>query len=261
MSDPPVLERITIPGSRLPERTVTVYRAPGAPAIGAPLLLMHDGQNLFTDGRAHNPDQPWRVTETVDALVREGRIPPLVVAGIDHASEGRIDEFTPTMADRVGAGGAAFYGRFVMDDVVPHLASEYGARTDPDGVTMGGSSLGGLVTLAIARQFPGRIGRLLLMSPSVWWDSRVILRRLDRVGLRPRPRVWLDAGRREGARVITDARALRDVLVWQTSALRYFEDPDGRHSEADWARRLPPALSWLYEGREPSGLAAPDLNG
>jgi len=119
-------------------------------------------------------------------------------------------------------------------------------RTDPDGVTMGGSSLGGLVTLAIARQFPGRIGRLLLMSPSVWWDSRVILRRLDRVALSPRPRVWLDAGRREGARVITDARALRDVLIWQTSALRYYEDPDGRHSEADWARRLPLALSWLY---------------
>jgi len=80
----------------------------------------------------------------------------------------------------------------------------------------------------------------------VWWDSRVILRRLDRVALSPRPRVWLDAGRREGARVITDARALRDVLIWQTSALRYYEDPDGRHSEADWARRLPLALSWLY---------------
>ena len=246
MVGPALLDRVTIPGSRLPDRQITVYRSPGAPAVAAPLLLLHDGQNLFSDGRAHIPNSPWRIAEIVDELVEQKRIPPLVVAGIDHARDGRIDEFTPTMADRVGAGGAPLYGRFVMDEVVPWLAREYGVRTDPDGVTMGGSSLGGLVTLAIARQFPGRIGRLLLMSPSVWWDSRVILRRLDRVALSPRPRVWLDAGRREGARVITDARALRDVLIWQTSALRYYEDPDGRHSEADWARRLPLALSWLY---------------
>ena len=57
--------------------------------------------------------------------------------------------------------------------------------------------LGGLVTLAIARQFPGRFGRLLVMSPSVWWDDRVILKRLRRVGFHPRPRVWLDIGRRD----------------------------------------------------------------
>ena len=240
------LERVTVPRSRLPDRMITIYRPAGVPSSGAPLLLLHDGQNLFTDGRAHDPDQPWRVAETVDALVAAGSMRPVVVAGIDHARAGRIDEFTPTMADRVGAGGAALYGRFVLEELVPWLAQTYGVRTDPEGVTMGGSSLGGLVTLAMARQFPGRIGRLLLMSPSVWWDNRVILRRLDRVALSPRPRVWLDAGRREGARVVTDARALRDVLIWQTSALRYFEDPDGHHSEADWARRLPLALSWLY---------------
>jgi hypothetical protein len=45
---------------------------------------------------------------------------------------------------------------------------------------------------------------------------------------------------------VTDTRALRDVLIWQTSALRYTEDPEGRHSETDWARRLPDVLAWLY---------------
>jgi enterochelin esterase-like enzyme len=112
---------------------------------------------------------------------------------------------------------------------------------------MGGSSLGGLATLMIARQFPGRLGRLLVMSPSVWWDDRVVLKRLRRVGFQPRPRVWLDIGRREGAKALADARALRSALVWQTSALRYVEDPEGDHSERAWARRLPEALQWLYE--------------
>ena len=104
-----------------------------------------------------------------------------------------------------------------------------------------------LITLAIACQYPGRLGRLLVMSPSVWWDDRVILRRLRRTGFGGRPRVWIDIGRREGARTITDTRALRDALIWQTSALRYFEDPEGHHTESDWARRLPTALEWLYQ--------------
>ena len=154
---------------------------------------------------------------------------------------------TPTIGDRPGMGGGAVYGRFVMEDLLPYLARTYGVRTDAAGVALGGSSLGGLITLAIACQYPGRLGRLLIMSPSVWWDDRVILRRLRRTGFGGRPRVWLDIGRREGARTITDARALRDALIWQTSALRYFEDPHGEHTESDWARRLPTALEWLYE--------------
>ena len=62
----------------------------------------------------------------------------------------------------------------------------------------------------------------------------------------PPPRVWLDIGRDEGRRAITDARALRGVLADQTSALKYVEDPDGDHSEGSWSRRLPAALAWLY---------------
>lgn len=245
---PPVLERFTIASPRSPGREVTVYlpEAHATTRQPLPLLLLHDGQNLFDPERAHVPGQHWRVAETAHALMSAGRMPPVVIAGIDHAREHRLDEFTPTMGDRVGAGGAAEYGRFVVDDLVPYLVRAYGVRADADGVAMGGSSLGGLVTLAIARQFPGRIGRFFAMSPSVWWDDRVILRRLRRVRLQPRPRVWLDIGRREGARAVTDTRALRNVLIWQTSALHYFEDPEGRHSEADWARRLPDALTWLY---------------
>jgi enterochelin esterase-like enzyme len=248
---PFALERFSITSPRSPARTVTVFAPADLPPVGAPLLVLHDGQNLFEPDRAHVPGQHWRVAETADALMAAAKLPPMLIAGIDHLGEDRGAEMTPTMGDRVGMGGAAVYGRFILDDLVPFLARTYGVRTDADGVAMGGSSLGGLVTLAIARQFPGRLSRLLVMSPSVWWDDRVILRRLRRVGLHPRPRVWLDIGRREGARTVTDTRALRDVLIWQTSALRYFEDPDGRHTESDWARRLPAALEWLYaaEGR------------
>ena len=243
---PGTLERFVISSPRSPARLVTVY-IPNASPQGAQILLLHDGQNLFEPDRAHVPGKHWRVAETADRLMDSGRMPAVVIVGIDHLGEGRGREMTPTIGDRPGMGGGAVYGRFLMEDLMPYLARSYGVRTDAAGVAVGGSSLGGLITLAIACQYPGRVGRLLIMSPSVWWDDRVILRRLRRSRFGGRPRVWLDIGRREGARTITDTRALRDVLIGQTSALRYFEDPLGEHTESDWARRLPTALEWLYE--------------
>ena len=234
------------PGS--PGRHVTVFVPEGTPdSAPLPLLLLHDGQNLFDSDRAFVRGQHWRVAETAGELIDAGRLPPIVIAGVDHAGDGRAFEMTPTRGHPPMGGGVALYGRFLMNDVLPALAEKFPVRTDAQGVAMGGSSLGGLATLSIALQFPGRIGRLLLMSPSAWWDDRVILGRLRRTRLRPRPRVWLDIGRREGGRTISDTRALRDALVPQTSALRYFEDPAGQHTEGDWARRLGGALSWLFE--------------
>ncbi len=242
------IERFTISTARLAPREVTVY-VPDSTDRGReplPLLILLDGQNLFDPDRAHIRGQHWRVAEAADALIAAGRIPPLVIAGVDHAGERRIAEFTPTPGDHPGTGDVRDYGRLLLDDLVPYLRRAYGVRVNAEGLALGGSSLGGLATLAIARQFPGRISRLLVMSPSVWWDYRVILRRLRRVGFVPRPRVWLDIGRSEGARAITDTRALRDVLIWQTSALHYTEVPEGDHSERAWAARLPQALEWLY---------------
>jgi enterochelin esterase-like enzyme len=235
--------------ARALERTITVYLPSGydpARPDPYPLLVLHDGQNLFDPDRAHVPGEHWRVGETADRLMAEGRLPPLVIAGIDHAGEARIRELTPTRGDRSSGGGAARYGRFVMEDLVPHLARTYHVQTASGRLAMGGASLGGLVTLAIARQYPGRFGRLLVMSPSVWWDGRVILRRLRAARLAPPPRIWLDIGRREGARAVGDTRMLNAILAHQSSALHYREDPEGDHSERAWSRRLPAALEWLY---------------
>jgi predicted alpha/beta superfamily hydrolase len=200
------------------------------------------------------------VAETAQSLIDAGRVPPLVIAGVDHLGERRLHEFTPTGRRNRQGGGVADYGRLLLDTLLPRLARDFGVRTDFNGVALGGSSLGGLATIAIARQFPGRAGRLLVMSPSVWWDDRVILDRLRRVGLRPPPRVWLDIGLHEGARAMNDARALRDRLQTQTSALRYVEDPDGDHSERAWAARFGDALEWLYAGPTGSSLPATSVD-
>jgi len=212
------------------------------------LLVLHDGQNLFDPDRAHRPGHSWQVAETAARLVADGRIPPLAIAGVDHAAEDRILELTPTEGNHSGAGQVWRYGRFIVEELIPALEREYRLDTSAGNLAMGGSSLGGLATLAIAQQYPARFGRLLVMSPSLWWDDIVMLKRVRRQRFAPGTRIWLDAGLKEGRMTATHVRRLRRMLTDQldTGNVGGIQDPDGDHSEDSWARRLPAALTWLY---------------
>ena len=239
-----------------PTRDLTVYLPPGyADAAGPyPLLLLHDGQNLFDPARAFN-GQTWHVQDTADALVTSGAIPPVVIAGVDHGGEARIADYTPTPDGQPGAGQLPRHARFLVDEVLPFLARTYAVRTDLEGLGLGGSSLGGLATIGVATIAPGRFGRLIAMSPSVWWDRRAMLRRLRRHPLGPAPRAWIDAGAKEGARTVRDARDLAALLrpagVAGDDRVRLVIDPEGDHSERSWARRLGDALRFLYAPARP----------
>ena len=96
--------------------------------------------------------------------------------------------------------------------------------------------------------FPSHFSRLLVMSPSVWWDDRVVIDEVDRFASR-RPRIWLDTGGREGIEALKDVRTLRDRLRakgWTGVDLKYHEDRRADHSERAWAARAPMMLEFLF---------------
>jgi predicted alpha/beta superfamily hydrolase len=177
-----------------------------------------------------------------------------VIAGIDHAEADRVFDFTPTRDARGNGGGADAYARLIIDEVLPYLRREYAVTHDGVETGLGGSSLGGLVTLVIAATHPDAFGKLLVMSPSVWWDGRRVLEiaraastRTSTANRAARVRLWLDVGLREGEPVIRDARRLHRVLMRRADVdLRYSEEAAGDHSERSWARRLPEALEFLF---------------
>jgi predicted alpha/beta superfamily hydrolase len=234
------------------ERDVTVYLPPGYDEAAEPLpvLYMHDGQNLFEPERAHVPGQHWRVGETLDAMVSEGRVPPLIVVGIDNTGMSRLQEYTPTTDARLGGGLAGRYGRFIVEELKPFIDRSYRTRADPAGTALGGSSLGGLVTLHIGFTSPGVFGALVAMSPSVWWDRRMILSTIRRTRPRPPVRIWADMGTAEGRRALDDARMLKAALVgagWTPGVdLHYAEYEGGSHSETAWAARFGAVALWLF---------------
>lgn len=233
-------------------RDITVYLPPGFESLRAPcpVFYLHDGQNLFDPETAHVKGQHWRAGETADALIRAGEIPPVVMVGIDNTGESRIAEYTPTRDARLGGGLASQYGRFIAEELKPFIDGEYGTRRDAAGTALGGSSLGGLVTLHVGFTMPGVFGSLVAMSPSVWWDRRVILSTVRRTRPRPRVRIWADIGTAEGRRALDDARLLKAALVGAGMGvgrdLQYVEYDGGTHSETAWAGRFDAVLRWVF---------------
>ena len=232
---------------------VLVYLPPdydSQPQRRYPVLYMQDGQNLFDPETSYIKGKYWRLGETADELAEAGAIEQLILIGIYNAGDKRIDEYTPVVDQRLGGGHADEYGRMIVEELVPYVNNHYRTLPGAENCGMGGSSLGGLVSLYLGLRYPTVFSRLAVMSPSIWWRNREILKTVAALPQKPALRIWLDMGSKESARAIPDARALRDSLTkkgWQLGLdLAYTEAEDAEHNESAWAERAGPMLRFLF---------------
>jgi predicted alpha/beta superfamily hydrolase len=252
---PPRLKKHEDFVSRLVEEhhDLVVYLPPMYESEGErrfPVLYMQDGQNLFDPETSFIKGEYWRMGETADALVAAGAIEPLIIVGIYNAGAKRVDEYTPVEDKRLGGGHADAYGRMLVEELKPFIEARYRTLPGAEHCGMGGSSLGGLVTLYLGLRYPTVFSRLAVMSPSVWWRNRTILTTIAALEQKPNLRIWLDIGSKESARAVPDARALRNGLIskgWQLGKdLAYFEAEGEEHRESAWAQRAGPMLTFLF---------------
>jgi len=239
-------------------RTVLVLLPPAyaaEPTRRYPVLYLHDGQNLFDGATAYVYGQHWRVGETAHALMAAAAIQPLIIVGIYHMGVGRVDEYTPTRDARVGQGGrAALYGRMLVEELKPYVDAHYRTLAGAEHTGVGGSSLGGLVSLLLGLSYPDVFGKLAALSPSVFWDRRLIISRVETLNAKLPLRIWLDTGTGEGWYTTEYARMLRDALVgkgWALDAeLSYYEADGATHDENAWAARVAPMLKFLFPAQQ-----------
>jgi len=222
-----------------------------------PVLYMQDGQNLFDPETSFIKGNYWRMGETADALAEAGAIEPLIIVGIYNAGVRRVDEYTPVEDKRLGGGHADAYGRMLVEELKPFIDEHYRTLPGAECCGMGGSSLGGLVSLYLGLRYPMIFSGLAVMSPSVWWRNRTILKTVAALAEKPALRIWLDIGTKESTRALPDARALRDALIrkgWQLGEdLAYFEVEGGEHTESAWAERAGPMLQFLFPAQKSKG--------
>jgi predicted alpha/beta superfamily hydrolase len=146
-------------------------------------------------------------------------------------------------------GRGAVYGRFVVEHLKPLIDRRFRTLPGAGSTGLGGSSLGGLITLYMGLQYPDVFGKLLMVSPSVWWDDRWILTEVHNYTGPKHQRIWLDIGLDEDEDAVSDVRTLYDALItagWPTDRLRFMEVPGGLHNERSWGKRVPEMLKYLF---------------
>ena len=259
------IERLApLPGNFVAQRPVQVWLPPNYERDTErryPVLYLHDGQNVF-DAAAAGAE--WQVDETAQRLVVDGQIQPLIIVAVHNTSR-RIDEYTATARTFEGqtrGGLAPAYARYLIEQLKPSIDARYRTLPDAAHTAVGGSSLGGIMSLWLAVHHGDVFGSALVVSPSLWWDDEFPIRDTQKTPLpmsQPRPKLWLDMGTNEGPDSIRQLRKLRSVLSargWAAADIGYLEAEGAGHDEGSWAARVEPMLRFVdkqFNARTSSG--------
>ena len=96
-------------------------------------------------------------------------------------------------------------------------------------------------------------GKLAVMTPSVYWDNKLIVREVRSLKSRPATRIWLDVGKLEAPDYVANVKELRDALVrkgWTAGVdFAYFEAADGKHDDVSFGRRSDAMLKILFPSK------------
>jgi predicted alpha/beta superfamily hydrolase len=238
-------------------RDVVVWLPPGYEATRRrhPVVYFQDGQNIF-DPLTAFLGNAWHAGARAAELIAAGEITAPIMVGIYNRGFDRMSEYAPTPAEFSGwdgekcrsKGHAKRYVKFVARELKPFIDARYRTLRGPKHTAVVGSSMGGLVALYFALWQPRVFGHVAALSPSLWWDDRVVIRDFARLRKKPPVRLWLDMGTAEPG--WETVRAMRDGLVkrgWKPGRdLHYREVAGAEHTEHAWGGRIGDVITWLF---------------
>ena len=203
-----------------------------------PVLYMQDGQNLFFSGEAFLGVH-WKIRETLVLLDAMNLVDKVIVVGVYPYH--REDDYT--------LPGYEAYGRFLVENLKPHIDREYRTLSAPENTAVMGSSLGGVVSFYLAWQYPEVFGMAACMSSTFGWQDNLRQRVMDEP--RRNIRLYLDSGYpNDNYEVTRDLRALLAARGFREGLdLMYLAFPEALHSEQFWAMRAHIPVQFLFGQR------------
>jgi predicted alpha/beta superfamily hydrolase len=142
-----------------------------------PVLYMHDGQMLFDATTTWN-QQAWDVDGTLGSLMSGGLIDRTIVVAIQNNGNKRQAEYFPEKVintipePQKSQLESLFYGttrgdaylKFIVTELKPFIDNTYSTYPDRQHTFMGGSSMGGLISLYAFCEYPTVFSGAICMS-------------------------------------------------------------------------------------------------
>jgi predicted alpha/beta superfamily hydrolase len=205
-----------------------------------PVIYMHDAQNLFDKATSFSGE--WLVDETLDSLKAQ-----VIVIGIEHGNDKRIDELTPYKNAKYGGGYADAYLDFITKTLKPEIDKRYRTKTGKKHTGIMGSSLGGPVSFYAALRYPDVFGMAGVFSPSFWFTDDIY--KLAEKTPKIKAKLYFMAGDNEDKDMVPDMQRMITLIALKISKknIKSKVVPGGKHNEALWSREFAEAVVWLLE--------------
>lgn len=240
-----------------------------------PTPYMFDGQTLFDECTAFKGEHELRLDKTVSKLISDGKIPPMIIVGID-STEHRDHEYAPYKNPISDASKPEPIGKqlpsFLAEELIPWVRNRYRVTTNAGDTGIGGTSLGAAAALYVSLQRPDLFGLALLQSPGLLLGNGQLLRDTALLARAP-DKTAIGVGATEfsfpdidsyfapyrlsrseaeaGIVKMTEALAanLRAAQIKRSEVMLEVA-PNSRHDSASWASRMPAAIIFLF-ARQP----------
>lgn len=216
-----------------------------------PVVYMFDGHNLFFDSTA-TYGTCWGLKEYMDAHPQA----IIVAPECNHEGNARLEEYSPydfawQEYDIKGRGKA--YLDWMVQELKPLIDAKYPTLPDRENTAIGGSSMGGLMSLYAVTAFNDVYSRAACLSPSIWFATRSLDRLIRDAQFAPDTVIYMDYGSREMAHhdnMRKQYAAVTSRLLEKQVLLTSRIVPNGDHCEACWEEQIPFFMHILFYNRE-----------
>ncbi len=170
---------------------------------------------------------------------------------VEHGNDDRIKEYIFDNEDVTKNAEGKKYLRFITDTLKPWIDKNYRTKKDRENTGIGGSSLGGLISIYGGFLYPEVYSKLLIFSPSLWVEPENDFPMINFTNPY-KIKVYLYGGRLEGSRMVGRIRLFEKALKKLTAQKSFdFEvrtniSDKGTHQEFFWSQEFPRAVEWLY---------------
>lgn len=208
-----------------------------------PVIYMHDAQNLFDKKAAFAGE--WNIDETLDSLKAK-----VIVIGIEHGNEKRLDELTPYTNEKYDGGNSDAYLEFIVKTLKPHVDSTYHTKTNAKNTCIWGSSLGGLVSFYAAIKYPDVFGKVGCFSPAFWINKEAIFEKMENTAKFQTKIYMLCGDKEDSGAMVKDVKEMEVLINSKRCECKKLNKTviikDGEHNEKLWRNAFAKAYLWLF---------------
>ena len=210
------------------------------------VMYLQDAQNLFDDATSYAGE--WQVDETLNKIFEKtGK--SLIVVGIDNGGEKRIEELSPYKNAKYGGGNGDNYVKFIVETLKPFIDKNYRTKPQRKYTTIGGSSLGSLISVYAAVKYPETFGKVLAFSSAFWFNAKEMNEFISssKVNLKQQKYYFIQGKHEDEDMEEQTKRVIENLKSKNVKPKNIFLkiDEDGKHNEMYWRREFEGAVLWL----------------